>query len=344
MPSNSQRPWIRVAGVPLEVHAPVGDMIIEHRWPFGAWEAKWSMALRPRQRLPGVVKGVRVEVLLGSLVTWSGTLTEPDASEGNFIASGLARQAEHAPALNSSGKTTTTPAVAVNNAIVQGWLDWINVVGLISNTPYAGSDTSTIDASDRVNTVAALLDAYTAEDNLRWMVRPDRIVYAAPDPTEVTWDMHPTQQVLASASDRLAGTIVARWADSAGVLATTTTGTGLPVATVDLTALGGLTSTRVTTISNTILTRAAAAGGTVGSFKIGAEQIRGRPHLARVVAGQRARLLGQFDPDSGISTTPSLVLGITSWNVDERAVTCTPVDAAARDLASIVAEQGGQLS
>lgn len=343
MPSNGQRPWIRVAGVPLETHAPVGEMVIEHRWPFGCWEAKWSMALRPRQRLAGIVKGAKVEVLLGSLQIWAGTLTEPDRSEGRFVASGSSRLAEHVPALNTSGMTTTVPDTAIDRAIALGWLGWTRPTS-ISNVAYAGTDSSTLDASDRLNTVAALLDAYTAENNLRWGVDAYRRVYTAADPTTVTWDMHPTTQVLASASDRLAGTVVARWANSSGVLATTTTGTGLPVATVDLTPLGALTSTRVTTISNTILTRAAAAGGTVGAFEIGADQIRGRPHLARIVAGQRARLLGQFDPDTGTSTTPSLVLGVTSWNVSERVVTCTPVDATARSLAEIVAEQGGQLA
>lgn len=344
MPSNSQRPWIRVAGVPLETHAPVGDIVIEHRWPFGCWEAKWSMVLRPRQRLAGIVKGAKVEVLLGSLQIWAGTLTDLDRREGTFVASGSARLAEHVPALNSSGKTTTVPDAAIDRGIALGWLDWTRPAS-ISNVAYAGADSTTTDASDRLNTVAALLDAYTAENNLRWGVDAYRRVYKATDPTEVTWDMHPTTQVLASASDRLAGTVVARWLNLAtGMLATSTTGTGLPIATVDLTNLGALTSTRVTTISNTILTRAAAAGGTVGSFEIGADQIRGRPHLARIVAGQRARLLGQFDPDTGTSTTPSLVLGVTSWDVAGRVVTCSPVDAAARSLSEIVAEQGGALA
>lgn len=343
MPSNSQRPWIRVAGVPLETHAPVGEMFVEHRWPFGCWEAKWSMALRPRQRLPGIVKGAKVEVLLGSLQIWAGTLTEPDRSEGNFVASGSARLAEHAPAMNSSGKTTTVPDTAIDRGIAAGWLDWTRPAS-ISNVAYAGTDSSTTDGSDQLNTVAALLDAYTLENNVRWGVDAYRRVYKATDPTEVTWDMHPAQQVLASASDRLAGTIVARWADSSGVKFTTTTGSGLPVVPISLLERGDLTLARVTAISNTILTRAAAAGGTVGSFEIGSDQIRGRPHPARIVAGQRSRLLGQFDPDTGTSTTPSLVLGVTSWNVAGQVVTCSPVDAAARSLSEIVAEQGGQLA
>lgn len=343
MTSNSQRPWIRVAGVPLETHAPVGEMVIEHRWPFGCWEAKWSMTLRPRQRLPGIVKGAKVEVLLGSLQIWAGTLTEPDRSEGNFVASGSARLAEHAPAMNSSGKTTTVPDTAIDRAIALGWLDWTRPTS-ISNAAYAGTDSSTVDGSDQLNTVAALLDAYTLENDVRWGVDAYRRVYKATDPTEVTWDMHPAVQVLASASDRLAGTIVARWADSFGTKTTTITGSGLPVVPISLLERGDLTLARVTAISNTILTRAAAAGGTVGSFEIGADQIRGRPHLARIVAGQRARLLGQFDPDTGTSTTPSLVLGVTSWDVAGRVVTCSPVDAAARSLAEIVAEQGGQLA
>lgn len=342
MPSNSQRPWIRVNGVPLDVHAPSGDVVIEHRWPFGCWEMSWSMSLRPRQRLAGIVKGAKVEALIGSLPIWAGTLGERDGDK--FMASGSARLAEQAPALNSSGKTTTTPDVAIDNAIAQGWLDWTRLES-VSNVPYAGSDTSTTDASDRVNTVAALLDAYTAENNVRWKVNESRHLRISADPvTTLHWDIHPNEQVLASASERLAGTIVARWASSAGNLSTTITGSGLPIVPVDLTALGGLTSTRVTTISNTILTRAAAAAGTVGAFSVTRDQIRGRPNLARVIAGHNVRLLGQQDPDTGMSTTPRVVLGVTSWNVSEGTVACTPVDAAARDLASIVAEQGGQLA
>ncbi|MGH4001539.1 MAG: hypothetical protein ACRDTJ_29220 [Pseudonocardiaceae bacterium] len=343
MPSNGQRPWIRVDGIPAESHAPVGEMKVEHRHPFGCWEAAWSMSLRPRQRLAGIVKGATVEVLLGSFPIWAGTLTELDRGDGRFVASGSARLAEHAPAMNTSGMTTTVPDTAIDRAITLGWLDWTRPTS-ISSAAYAGTDSSTVDGSDRLNTVAALLDAYTAENSLRWGVDAHRRVYATADPTAVMWDIRPTTQVLASASDRLAGTIVARWANSFGAKATTTTGSGLPVVPISLLERGALTSGRVTTISNAILARAASAAGAVGAFEIGADQIRGRPHLARIVAGQRVRLLGQYDPDSGVSTTPSIVLGITSWNVAERTVTCTPVDATARDLASIVAEQGGTLA
>lgn len=342
MHANALRPWVRVAGVPLDTHAPVGDLVIENRWPFGCWEAAWSMALRHRQRLAGVVKGAPVDVLLGSYPIWAGQLEERDGDR--FMASGAARLAERAPALNTSGMTTTTPDVAIDKAIASGWLSWVRISS-VSSVPYAGSDTATTDASDRVNAVAALLDAYTAENNVRWKVNQFRHLSVSADPvTTLDWDAYPSEQVLASASEKLASTIVARWADASGKLTTTTTGSGLPVALVDLTPLGGLTSGRVTTISNTILTRAAAAAGTVGAFTLTRDQIRGRPHLARIVAGQRVRLLGQQDPDTGMSTTPQVVLGITSWGVSERTVTCTPVDAAARDLAAIVAEQGGQLA
>lgn len=343
MPSNSQRPWIRVAGVPVETHAASGDMAIEHRWPFGCWELGWSMALRPRQRLAGFAKGAKVEALLGSLQIWAGTLTELDRGEGRFVASGSARLAEHVPALNSSGKTTTVPDTAIDRGIALGWLDWTRPAS-ISNVAYAGTDSSTEDGSDQLNTVAALLDAYTAENDVRWGVDPYRRVYKATDPTEVSWDIRPTTQVLATASDRLAGTIVARWADSFGTKFTTITGSGTPVVPISLLDRGEMTLARVTAISNTILTRATAAAGAVGSFEIGADQVRGHPHLARIVAGQRARLLGQHDPDAGTSTTPSIVLGVTRWEVAQRTIALTPVDAAARSLAEIVAEQGGTLA
>ncbi|MGH3998427.1 MAG: hypothetical protein ACRDTJ_13295, partial [Pseudonocardiaceae bacterium] len=166
MPSNSQRPWVRIAGIPAETHAPVGEMVIEHRHPFGCWEAAWSMTLRPRQRLAGIVKGASVEVLLGSLPIWAGTLTEMNRGEGRFVASGSARLAEHAPAMNTSGMTTTVPDTAIDRAIALGWLDWTRPVS-ISSAAYAGTDSATVDGSDRLNVVAALLDAYTAENSLR---------------------------------------------------------------------------------------------------------------------------------------------------------------------------------
>lgn len=342
MPSNAQRPWIRVNGVPLETYAPIGEVVIEHRWPFGCWEMSWSMTLRARQRLAGVVKGAKVDALIGSLPVWAGQLEEREGDR--FVASGAARMAERAPALNSSGMTTTTPDVAIDNAIAKGWVDWARLES-VSNVPYAGADTSTIDASDKVNTLAALLDAYTAENNLRWKINERRHLRVFGDPVvTLHWDIYPNEQVLASAQEKLASTVVARWADAFGKLTTTTTGSGLPVAPVDLTPIGALTSARVTTISNTILTRAAAAAGAVGAFTITRDQVRGRPHLSRVIAGHNVRLLGQQDPDTGMSTTPRVVLGITSWNVSEGSIACTPVDAAARDLASIVAEQGGQLA
>lgn len=343
-------PQAWVGGVPLSAVGSWGELTVEDRWPYGCWETTWQMTTsQTRKRPRNIVAGAHVEVRLGPSVRWSGRLTEPDWNEGQFVAQGYVRQGEQPPCLTAGGLTTTIPDTAIDNAITRGWVKWRRTAS-ISSAAYVDGDTGAADATDSLNTISALLDAYTLENSLRWAVGPDQRVYTAADPTDPKWDIMPDTQALGVAQDKLAGTIVARWQDSAGKRHTTiVTNPGqadpAPVVMVELGGKGPLTSARITSIANGILKAGAATSGWTNPLTVTASQINHNgvsPHLGLVKAGHMVRLLGQRDP-RGLDATTKVVVGASAWNVAEGTLTLSPVDMAARDLASIVATAGGEL-
>lgn len=323
-----------------------GSITIEDQWPYGCWELDFALdtsttRARPRQ----LVAGAPVQAKLGPIVLWSGYLTEPNWADGTFVAQGWVREGETIPCLTSSGLTTTIPNTAIDNAIARGWVHWRRTSS-ISAVAYSADDTTTsTDGTDGFNAITALMDAYTLEAGNRWAVGADQRVYVAPDPTTPMWDIAPDVQALGVAMDKLAGTINARWADSAGNAHTSIVGNTTPVVMVDFRGKGALTSARVTALCQGILTAGAATTGWTNGITITKQQISRNgvhPHLALVKAGHMGRLLGQRDP-RGLDASTKVVLGNSKLDVAAGTLDLAPVDLAARDLSAIVEKAGGEL-
>lgn len=335
-----------VGGVPLSAVAAWGDLTIEHRWPYGCWQLDFSLtASTARKRPRNIVTGAATVAKLGSRVVWHGEMTEPNWADGTFTAQGWVRDGETVPCLTSGGLTTTIPNVAIDNAIANGWVKWRRTES-ISGVAYSADDTDTSsDGTDGFNAITALMDAYTLEAGVRWGVGPDQRVYTAADPTTVSWDIMPDVQALGVAQDKLAGTIIARWADAGSTAHTSIVGTGTPAVMVDFRGKGALTSTRVTALCNGILQAGRATTGWTNAITVTQSQI-GRngvhPHLAMVKAGQMVRLLGQRDP-RGLDASTKVVVGTSKYAAAAATLELSPVDLADRDLASIVATAGGEL-
>lgn len=326
---------LNIGGVWLSSLGPWGGLKVEDRWPGGCYQVAATLDPKLSRRHPAIVNDAPVRLTVGG-ERWAGFLYDYDPETGEITAQGYYRQGDSAPALNSSGMTTTIPNAAIDKAISAGWVNWRRPISL-SSSPYSASD-STGDATAQVNALGALLDEWAAGEGKRWGVDEQRIVYAGADPTAVT---HMLINVAAppQSGQRAAGTVVARWQGSSGANATTIRGSARPVVTVDFTNAGPLTSNQVTARCDRILS-ASSGAATVGGFILTRNQIVGRPHLSTVRAGQRVTIVDQAAADlSGFA--PSFVLGSTVWNVDEDTVECTPVDAPDLDLASIIESQGG---
>lgn len=338
-----------------------GDLVVTHRWPLGPYEMTWGMTgvSGLRRRPPQIQTGAVVELFAGSLdPAWVGVLTQPDWSDGTFVAQGDCRVAESIPAMTTGLLTTSVPNAAVDYAIAQGWWPGVTRPGNISSVAYTAGDDGTADATDDVNMVGALLDSYTADAGLRWAINNYRQVYATTDPTTPMWDIATDTQALGVTSETLAGTVVARYQSSqSGARSSIMVGTQAPVVAVDLTGRGYLTLAQATALCNTILTQAKATIGFTNPITVTPDQISHggvSPHPALVRAGQRIRLLGQRDPrgpglDTGLDLggdlagTLSVVVGESIWTEADNTLTLSPVDTQGKDLASIVEAIGGSL-
>ncbi|HEY9351609.1 MAG TPA: hypothetical protein VIP28_00100 [Nocardioides sp.] len=296
-----------------------------------------------KRRHRDLVPGAAVSAWLGPRPIWSGFLREPDWTSGEFVAEGLARQAESVPCLTGAGVTTTTPDTAIDNGIAKGWLDWSRVSSFSSAALVEG------DSTDNLNSVDDLLSAYSEDQGRYWTLDPRAIIHnplqrKGMTPAAGFWDVIVEGDRLGTSEEKLAGTVVARYADSgsSGLKKTVivpATGGELPVVKVDLTNRGPITTAKSTATAQAILDSAAAQVGLLGTFEVTRNQIVGRPNLAMVTAGHRFRLRGQHAP-SGLSASPVCTADQSRWTVAEGTVLITPLGAPQRDLESIIETAG----
>ncbi|MGH4002029.1 MAG: hypothetical protein ACRDTJ_31710 [Pseudonocardiaceae bacterium] len=334
-------PQVRSGNTWLSALGSWGDLEIERRLQGGSYEMSWGMTTKRPHR--DLVPGSPVSAWLGPRSLWTGYMLEVDWVAGEFVAAGLCRQGELAPCLTGAGVTTSTPNTAVDNAIAKGWLDWSRTAS-ISGTALTEGDTTA-----SMNSIEELLEAYVDEDGKRWYVNPRGLVSAesistATMPQSGFWDVLLDGDRIGTSAEKLAGTVVARYLDSAAGGARKTvivpaTGGDLPVEKVDLTVRGPISTAKATSISQAILDKAAAQVGLLGVFELTRNQILSRPSLGMVTEGHRLRIRGQHDP-SGISASPVCTVDIATWNVAEDKLTVTPLGAPQRDLESIIETAG----
>lgn len=337
---------VRVGGVWLSSLGWWGEPKVTHRWPLGCWELTWVMNLPAYQRPYALRTGAVVEAFWGPGRIWMGKLTEPDWDQQEFVAEGLSRQAEGALCFDSGGATTSIPDTAIDQAILRGIVNWSRPASL-SSVAFAEKA-----ATDSLNYLGALLDAWSTSVSKRWAVGANGVVYAAPDPPAPTWYVMPDAGDLGVADEDYVSAVYGRYRNTTGVFSTasaidTTPPAGPKEIGVDLTPLGRINSTKATAVVTGILAQTKAQTGWTNGLTVRPDQITSlggiKAHGALVIAGQMVRLQGLRD-ERGLAAATDIVLGETVWDVTEDLVTLNPVGLAARDLASIVEKAGGSLS
>ena len=331
-------PQVKVGNTWLSGLGSWGDHVIDHRLQGGSWEMTWGMTTKRRHR--DLVPGAPVSAWLGPRPIWTGFLREPDWPSGEFVAAGLCRQAAEVPCLTSAGFTTSTPDTATDNGITRGWLGWSRVSSISATALVEGDSTSAL------NTLDDLLGTYSEDQGRYWWVDPRTIVHnplhrKGMTPAAGFWDVIVEGDRLGTSEEKLAGTVVALYKDSAagGAIKTVSVGSALPVVKADLTNRSPITTAKATATAQAIFDNSAAQVGLLGAFEVTRNQIVGRPNLAMVTAGHRFRLRGQHAP-SGLSASPVCTADQSRWTVAEGKVLITPLGAPQRDLESIIETAG----
>lgn len=339
---------VTVNGTPLSHIGYWGDVTMTHRYPYGSWEMSWSMDMRINQRHPDVARGARVVAWVGPTPIWRGTLTEPDFDGQEFTATGVAREAETALSLGF-GVITTAPSVAVAWGILRGALSWRGLNSLPS-TPLTSNDDST-----QYNYIADLLDAWSLEESVHWVVTPDGFIRTGAAPTTPLLYVTPGAGILGVADEEYVSDLYGRYYVKPGKLASVsvsddTQNVGTVERGVDLSARGVLTEAQAEAILDGLLAQGRARTGWTNGVEVGFGQVTttgGTPIALSQVArlcgtGAMARLLGLFD-ERGASASTDIVVGESIWRVSDGTITLNPVGLAARDFSSIVEAAGGVL-
>lgn len=332
-------PEVWVDGRPLTSIAPWGELEVTTRHPLGSWETKWSMPLDPWRRPPQLRADARVQVKVGPYCIWCGNLAEPNWSEGTFAAIGACRQGEGAPCFDPSGETTSTPDVAIDQAIADGFVDWVRPAS-ISAVPLTVGDTT-----DAPNYLAALLDAFGP-----WYVDPLLNVRAAADPTTPTALLMPDNGVLGVAVEAQVGTVFGRYLDSTTYTNKTVSfGAGRPAELVNYLARGPMTAAAATALCQDLWKPLQAQTGWTNG-------LTARPGELLSLGGQALplwtfsagpkgmlRVLGVRDV-RGLSANTDVVAAETIWSAgSDESLRVNPVGKVARDIRSMAEAQGGVL-
>lgn len=337
------KPWVKVDGKPLATVAPGwGDPIITHRFPSGGcWEMSWDIPVRRQTRQVALLARKTVEAFVGATPVWSGFMTEPNWDTGEMVAQGWVRQGEEAICFDGTGKTTSIPDTAIDQAVVRGALTWVRR----SSISTAAFSTGTV--TDRFNYITALMDAYHTANTLGWGINARREIFSySLNAATPSLAVYPDSGALGTSDAALAGKMYGRYLNAAtSRLETTSVGTGTPEVGVDLTAkLGPTTAAAVQTVLNGMIAKLGARGGWTNGLSLTEEQITtmggAGASLALVTAGQTMRLHGLRDL-RGLGAYTDIVLSETQWNVAEQTVEVTPLGYQPRDLGSIVEEGGG---
>lgn len=308
----------------------------------GSEEVSWRMDLAPSFTHPSFRMGKLVEIKAGPSNVWKGVLAEPDVSaEGwTFTAIGLADEATGYLCLDSGGNTTSTPDVAIDQAVARG-LPWTRPASL-SNVPFAVSNDT-----DNLNYLADLLDAWAQSQSKRWAVTPDGEVYAYSEPTEPSWFTSPGAVRLGLADDDYASNLYVRYKTSATSFATQAVSDATAAATrrreypVDATSLGIIDSTKATAVGTGLLARGKARFAWTDAITVSRNQLTnagGTPaFLPFVRAGQMVRSFSVVNEQGVTLPYVDWVIGKTEYVDGADTITLAPTTLAPRSLGDVLA-------
>ena len=108
-----------------------------------------------------------------------------------------------------------------------------------------------------------------------------------------------------------------------------------------------MTSIQAQTLAQKIVDRFGPHGQFDGGVTVSVDSIQTatgqQPHPGTTIAGLMYRLLGSRDGRTGAAHT-DFVAGGALWNLTDREVTLTPINAAADDFAAVIETMGGVAS
>lgn len=322
-----------------------GDLHWEHEADGGCSEITWKMDLPPTFTHPALRRNQPVQVKIGPGNVCAGILADPtpptDDEGWTFTAHGAFALAQDYLCFDGSHNTTSTPDTAIDTAISDG-LTWTRPDSILA-TPF-GSGT---DATDSLNSLGSLLDAYADSAGQRWGVDADLVVYSAADPTVPTWHLTPGSGRFGLADDNYASDLYGRYLASGAGYATAhvsdtaaKTNWGYKAFGVDLTSLGLITSGAATTALNGLLAKGAARLAFTSGVEVTKWQLTtpgGTPASLPLVKGQQlVRMFGI--PDEQGQTVPYVdwVIGNTSYDAGASTIGLSPVGLAERTLGDVL--------
>lgn len=336
---------VRVGSTWLTTIGPWGELKWSHSADGGCKEATWRMDLPPTFAHPSLIRGKTVRIKVGPSNVWSGVLTEPDASDSwTFTALGLSALGADYLALDAAGNTTTTPDVAIDQAISRG-LPWTRPTS-ISTAPVVVGD-----ATAALNTVGDLLNAYATSVGVRWGVDGNGQVYKRADPTVPTWLLSPGAGRFGLADDEYASDLFIRYLSSGAGYATATVGDATARANfgrrergVDATPLGLLTSTQAVAVGMGMVAKGSTRLGYTNGVTASKWQLTtpgGTPAcLSDVKDGALVRMHGVLSEQGQPVPFVDFVIGETSYEAGADVIGLNPVGLVARDLASVLSVTG----
>lgn len=324
---------LRVGSTWLDSVAAWGDLEITHGRN-GSQAASWTMALRPGQRPPAMVRNAWVGIYDGPRLTWSGTLSSPDWDGLAFEAVGIARAGEGAECLTSGGAITSKPNTAIDAAINRGVVPWSRGADF-GNTDMAGPEGGTGVSDPEPGKLNELLDQVAVESGQQWRVSAAGLLtrYTESEASP-SWLVQPGVAEMGEADDDVTDRVFVRYFSSTASAYRTasypaTTPTGGIERRASVTHLGPMDATRATAIAQGIYTRMQSGRtGWTNGFEVGRQQITdlgGNPaDLSLIRPGQTVRLLGMRDP-RGASHSTDVVIGETVRSPAERTIQINPV-------------------
>ena len=338
------RPEVRVGGFWLSTIVPQGWGGLHHQTRRnGAWEASWTIPATRTWRHPALVYGAPVEVYLGPILLFVGSLAEPDWDSGEFIAEGACRDGETAAALTSGLVASTAPNTVIDAARTRGVLSWTRVSNF-GTTPVGETDGG-------VTTVQAVLDAWDEENNSTWAIENTLargLIIRPSNELVPTWYVTPGSGVLGSASDERVDRVFVRYISTTnGRRATASYPASSPVGgvekTADITDRGAMDATKATTIAQGIWKDSQGRSGWTNGLSLKGGQVTNpggtEVDLALIKAGDTMRLLGVPDP-RGVAHNLDVVIGDTDYDWEEDELQANPVGLAARDEETVLERIG----